>query len=199
MTDETITQDSQAEQKRKEAYFTASQGQLIWARFKKNKAAMIAGSVLIFMILAGLLAPFLSPYDPTIAGRNDKYLNGAPRIPVFCDQNGCSWRPFLHGLKRTRSAATNYRWVTEVEPRRKALCPVFPEGLEIHFLQAPNWPAGNGYRFHYSGHHLRPAPFWHRQGWHPSFRNGCKRQRYIRTNLARHFYLACRGDDRCAD
>jgi len=30
------------DQHAKEAYFTASQGQLIWARFKKQRAAMIA-------------------------------------------------------------------------------------------------------------------------------------------------------------
>jgi peptide/nickel transport system permease protein len=29
----------------------------------------------------GLFAPFLSPYDPTIAGRNKDYTNGAPQIP----------------------------------------------------------------------------------------------------------------------
>jgi hypothetical protein len=33
--------DAAADQKRKEAYFTASQGQLIWQRFKKNKSALI--------------------------------------------------------------------------------------------------------------------------------------------------------------
>jgi peptide/nickel transport system permease protein len=35
---------------RKEAYFTASQGQLIWARFKKQRAAMVAGVVLVLLI-----------------------------------------------------------------------------------------------------------------------------------------------------
>jgi len=32
-----------AEQKRKEAYFTAGQLQLIWARFRKNRSAMVGG------------------------------------------------------------------------------------------------------------------------------------------------------------
>ena len=37
-----IPQQSMQDQKMKEAYFTASQGQLVWARFKKQRAAMIA-------------------------------------------------------------------------------------------------------------------------------------------------------------
>jgi peptide/nickel transport system permease protein len=50
-----------AEQKRKEAYFTAGQLQLIWARFKKNRSAMVGGFVLISLIGMGIFAPFSSP------------------------------------------------------------------------------------------------------------------------------------------
>ncbi|MEM6467221.1 MAG: ABC transporter permease, partial [Pseudomonadota bacterium] len=81
-----------SDQKAKEAYFTASQSQLIWARFRKNRTAMFAGCVLIFLIFIGVFAPFLSPYDPTIAGRDKDYTNGAPQIPRFCDDAGCSFR-----------------------------------------------------------------------------------------------------------
>ena len=107
--------DINVDQKRKEAYFTAGQGQLIWARFKKQKAAMVGAGVLIVLILAGIFAPFLTPYDPTIAGRNKDYLNGAPNIPSFCDDNGCSLRPFVYSFKRSRSIETNFRWVTEID------------------------------------------------------------------------------------
>ena len=58
MTDETA---AAIEQSKKEAYFTASQRQLIWARFKKQRAAMVAAVVLVTMILMGAFAPFLSP------------------------------------------------------------------------------------------------------------------------------------------
>ena len=59
------------DQKLKEAYFTASQGQLIWTRFKKQKAAMAGAFILIALVLSGFFAPFLTPYDPTINGRDD--------------------------------------------------------------------------------------------------------------------------------
>jgi peptide/nickel transport system permease protein len=114
MTDAT-TQAALDEQKLKEAYFTASQGQLIWTRFKKQKAAMVGAWVLIILILSGIFAPFLTPYDPTIAGRDKDYLNGAPEIPKFCDDNGCSLRPFIYTTERTRSIKTNFRWVTEIK------------------------------------------------------------------------------------
>ena len=99
------------DQKAKEAYFTASQGQLIWARFKGNRTAMIAAWALVLMILMGLFAPFLSPYDPTIAGRDENYENGAPQMPKFWDENGFSLRPFIYATERERSIKTNFRWV----------------------------------------------------------------------------------------
>ena len=109
-------------QKAKEAYFTASQGQLIYARFRTNRTAMIAAWALILMILMGLTAPFLSPYDPTIAGRDDTYENGAPQIPKFSDENGFSFRPFIYATTRERSIKTNFRWVvTENRDERRYL------------------------------------------------------------------------------
>lgn len=112
----------------KEAYFTASQRQLIWARFKKQRAAMVAATVLVVLILSGLFAPFLSPYDPTVAGRDKDYLNGAPQVPKFCDKNGCSLRPFLYTVTRERSLATNFRWVEKVNEDERRYVQFFVQG-----------------------------------------------------------------------
>lgn len=122
------------DRKSREAYFTASQGELIWARFRRNRAAMVAGAVLAFMVLVGLFAPVLSPYDPTINGRNRDYMNGAPQIPRFCDHNGCSWRPFLYTLERTRSIQTNFRWVTTVNMEKRRYVQFFVQGWEYRLL-----------------------------------------------------------------
>ncbi|MEL6517543.1 MAG: ABC transporter permease [Pseudomonadota bacterium] len=121
------TEDA-VERRAREAYFTASQGQLIWARFRKNRSAMIAGTVLMILILMGVFAPFLSPYDPTIAGRNAEYTNGAPQVPMFCDEAGCSARPFIYGVKRERSLATNFRWVTTVDTEDRRYVQFFVQG-----------------------------------------------------------------------
>ncbi len=122
--------DENVDQKSKEAYFTASQGQLIWARFKKQKAAMVGAGILAWLIVSGIFAPFLTPYDPTIAGRDADYQNGAPTIPKFWDENGFSARPFIYSYDRMRSIETNFRWVTEIntdlDARRYVV--LFPRG-----------------------------------------------------------------------
>ncbi|MGI9422764.1 MAG: ABC transporter permease [Hyphomicrobiaceae bacterium] len=122
------------DQKLKEAYFTASQGQLIWSRFKRNRSAMIAGWCLIIMILMGFFAPFLSPYDPTIAGRDKSYENGAPQLPKFWDKNGFSLRPFIYSVERERSIKTNFRWVTKVNPDKRRYIYFFVPGWEYSFV-----------------------------------------------------------------
>ncbi len=135
MTDTSNT-DASVDQKLKEAYFTASQGQLIWQRFKKNKSALVGAWILMFLILSGIFAPFLTPYDATIAGRDKDYLNGAPEVPRFWDENGFSARPFIYTAERTRSIKTNFRWVTELktdlEDRRYVT--FFSKGQEFKFL-----------------------------------------------------------------
>ncbi|RMF36730.1 MAG: ABC transporter permease [Alphaproteobacteria bacterium] len=122
------------DQKAKEAYFTASQGQLIWTRFKGNRTAMIAAWALILMILMGVFAPFLSPYDPTIAGRDDQYENGAPQIPKFWDENGFSFRPFIYATKRERSIKTNFRWVMTEDRSKRIYMTFFVRGWDYKLL-----------------------------------------------------------------
>ncbi|MGC1505841.1 MAG: ABC transporter permease [Sulfitobacter sp.] len=127
---ETNIYDANVDQSAKDAYFTAGQGQLIWARFKKQKAAMVGAWVLVILILSGIFASFLTPYDPTIGGRDKDFLNGAPTIPQFCDDNGCSLRPFVYALERERSAKTNFRWVTTVNKEKRQYLQFFVEGSE---------------------------------------------------------------------
>ena len=109
-------------QQLKEAYFTASQGQLIRTRFKKNRSAKIAAWVLTLMILSGYFSDFLSPYSPDMSGRDKQYENGPPQFPIFWDENGFSARPFLYTTERERSIKTNFRWVlTDNRDKRRYL------------------------------------------------------------------------------
>ena len=122
------------EQSRKEAYFTASQTQLIWARFRRQRSAMVALGVLVVLMLMGLFAGFLSPYDPTIAGRDADYETGAPQIPRFWDENGFSFRPFVYGVERTRSIETNFRWVTTIDRDDRRYVQFFVEGWRYDLI-----------------------------------------------------------------
>lgn len=137
MTDTTTLSAAELEeQKTKEAYYTAGQLQLIWARFKKNKSAMWGGAILLSLVFMGIFAPFLSPYDPTIAGRDKEYQNGAPQVPYFWDENGFSMRPFVYTYSRERSAATNFRWVSKVEKDKRRYVELFVTSWEYYFV---NW------------------------------------------------------------
>ncbi|MFK7894102.1 MAG: ABC transporter permease [Granulosicoccus sp.] len=120
--------------KRKEAYFTASQGQLIRARFRQNRAAVIAAWVLGLLVLAGLFAPFLSPYSPDIAGRDKNYENGPPQLPKLWDENGFSARPFLYTLERERSIETNFRWVVTENRDKRRYVQLWVEGWEYSLI-----------------------------------------------------------------
>jgi len=130
--------------KQKEAYFTATQMQLVTTRFFANRAAMVAGSILLFMIVISLFAGFLSPYDPTIAGRDKAYENGSPQIPIFWDHNGFSFRPFLHSKTKYRGADTNFRWVYKVDTEKRRYITFFPKGWEYkYFAYNINLPGKN--------------------------------------------------------
>lgn len=101
---------------RRERYYSASQWTLIWWRFRRHRAAMGATAVLGIMVLLGAFAEFFAPYSPT--ERNRDYLLGAPQIPMFCDHNGCSLRPFVHGSRTERDPVTlRLRTVPDPETR----------------------------------------------------------------------------------
>ena len=95
---------------------------------------MVGAAVLLALILSGLFAPFLTPYDPTISGRDKDYLNGAPELPHFCDDNGCSARPFIYAVERERSIKTNFRWVTTVNTDKRQYMQFFVQGSSYKLL-----------------------------------------------------------------
>ena len=130
--------------KKKEAYFTATQMQLVSTRFFSNRSARIAGSVLLFMIIVSVFSGFLSPYDPTIAGRDKEYENGSPQLPMFWDENGFSLRPFIHTKTKYRGADTNFRWVYKVDTEKRRYVQFFVKGWEYkYFAYNINLPGKN--------------------------------------------------------
>ena len=119
----------------KEAYFTATQMQLVRSRFFANRSARIAGAILLFMIVISLFSGFLSPYDPTIAGRDKQYENGSPELPMFWDENGFSLRPFIHTKSKYRGADTNFRWVYKVDTEKRKYLQFFVKGWEYKYFK----------------------------------------------------------------
>ena len=78
-------------------YYTASQFQLMWWKFKKHRLALIGSAILGVFVFIALFAEFLSPYTPTV--RTPDYLFGRPQVLHFVDAEGkFHLRPFTYAL-----------------------------------------------------------------------------------------------------
>jgi peptide/nickel transport system permease protein len=106
-------------------YYSASQWQLVWWRFRRHRAAMVGASVLLFLALLGLFSGFLAPYGGTT--RNPAYLLGPPQAPMLWDQNGFSWRPFVHGVTTARDPIT-LRSIQTIDPDVRWYLSFFVQG-----------------------------------------------------------------------
>lgn len=126
-----FTPEEEKERQRLLKYYSASQWTLIWWRFRRHRAAMAAAIVLGVMALAGLLAEVVAPYGPV--SRNTAYIEGPPQTPMFCDQNGCSIRPFIHGTKTERDPVT-LRALSVPDPETRHYIGLFVAGERVELL-----------------------------------------------------------------
>ncbi len=122
---------AEKERQRLLKYYSASQWTLIWWRFRRHRAAMVAAAILGVMALLGIFAEFVAPYGPTT--RDTNYLDGPPQIPMFCDDNGCSWSPFIHGVKTERDPVT-LRAISVPDPEQRLYVTFLPQGEEVTVL-----------------------------------------------------------------
>jgi peptide/nickel transport system permease protein len=122
---------AERERKRLLKYYSASQWTLIWWRFRRHRSAMLAGSILALMALLGIFAEFVAPYGTT--SRDAKYIDGRPQIPMFCDGNGCSAVPFVHGVTTRRDPVT-LRAITVPDPDRRVYVAFFVQGEAVRVL-----------------------------------------------------------------
>ncbi|MCP4402458.1 MAG: ABC transporter permease, partial [bacterium] len=85
-------------QQEMERWFTASQAQLVWWRFKKHKMALVGMVVLSIIYFVAFLAEFFVPYG--VETRFPGYEN-APLSKIHFYAEGEGWqRPFVYSLKR---------------------------------------------------------------------------------------------------
>ena len=76
--------------------YVASQGTLIWRKFRKHKLAMLGGMVTIFIYLVALFAEFLAPFSPQAFAANYTY---APPQPIGLFVQTEAGREFLPHVK----------------------------------------------------------------------------------------------------
>jgi len=122
-------------------YYTATQFQLVWWRFKKHRLAIFGSLVLGIYLIIVLFAEFLAPV--TQETRNPGYLLGPPQGLHFFDEEGrFHLRPFVYGvrternpetlrleLKRDTSVKIPIRFFVKGEPYK--LWGVFPSNLHL--------------------------------------------------------------------
>jgi peptide/nickel transport system permease protein len=86
-------------------FYTATQFQLIWWRFRKHRLAILGSVILSLFFLIVLLAEFIAPYATDT--RDMMYLYGRPQPIRFVDANNQFHpQPFIYGAKTTRNKIT---------------------------------------------------------------------------------------------
>ena len=109
-----------------------SYGRLIYLRFLRNHAAVVAAFALVFIYLITLACPFFAPYDP-----NTRFLEKVahpPLLPTFIDAEGqFHLRPFVYATVQSRDPKTMERMYTKDTAQRFPLR-LFVRGDEYDFL-----------------------------------------------------------------
>jgi peptide/nickel transport system permease protein len=86
-------------------YYTATQFQLIWWRFRKHRLAAIGSIVLFLYLVMVIFAEFIAPYST--ATRNTEYKLGKPQLIRFIDSQGTfHFQPFVYGSTTARNKVT---------------------------------------------------------------------------------------------
>lgn len=116
-----------APQQDMEQWYTASQRQLIWWRFKKHKMAIVAMAVLVIIYFVAFLAEFFVPYD--VDTRFAGYENAPPsKIHIYAKGEGLQ-RPFIYNLKRKMNRET-FRLEFSEDTSQKFIIRFFAPGEE---------------------------------------------------------------------
>ena len=96
-----------------ERYYTASQYQLVWRKFRRHKLALVGGPILIALYVVGVGFPeFFATQDLT--KRHQDFVYAPPQRIHFFDADGVfHLRPFVYAQTRSRDPETMRRIYTE--------------------------------------------------------------------------------------
>jgi len=81
----------------KETYYTATQFQLMWWKFRRHRMAIVGSVVLAFFLLIMVFCEFLAPYGPQF--RNSNYIFGKPQKIYLFDDEGEFQGLFVYGVE----------------------------------------------------------------------------------------------------
>lgn len=109
LTARTGTRDSDVE-----AYYCASQYQLIWAAFKKHRLAMFGVLVLTLMYTLAIFSEFFTPY--CVDTRFPDYADAPPTRVYLWSRQARAFRPFVYAREKQRNTQTyRYDYVAQTD------------------------------------------------------------------------------------
>jgi peptide/nickel transport system permease protein len=140
-TSEHLEPEDLADQKSLEAIYAASQWQLMWRKFIRNKVAIVGGGVILLYYLGALFAGFAAPY--TLSTRFISYIHMPPqRVHLF---SGGKLQPFVYDVELTIDE--NLRKIYRPDYTTKIPLQFFAHGepyelfglieTDVHLFQAP--------------------------------------------------------------
>ena len=106
-----------------ESRFALSQGQLMWRKFVRNRAALVGGAVVVVFYIAALFANFIAPYTLQTRFRDRIYL---PPQPIHFFDEG-RFAPFVYGLE-SEMDPVSYRRTFVPNPDEKYRVRFFAKG-----------------------------------------------------------------------
>jgi peptide/nickel transport system permease protein len=139
---EDLEPEDLATQKSLEAIYAASQWQLIWRKFIRNKVAIVGGVVILLYYLSALFAGFLAPY--TLSTRFAKYIHMPPQRVHFI--NDGKFQPFVYDVEL--EIDENLRKIYKPDITKKVPLQFFAHGepyqlfglleTDVHLFQTPD-------------------------------------------------------------
>ena len=117
--------DVEAERAAADRISMATQWQLMWWRFRKHRAAMVAAVVIIFFYAIVLFADFFAYSNPL---QSDAQLGLLPPQPIIFMDEG-EFRPHVLGLSGKRDPKT-FKRVYQPDPDKKMYLTLFAKGYE---------------------------------------------------------------------
>ena len=109
---------------------TYSQWDLIWRRFRKHRAGVVGGCVVILLYVAVFMGEFLAPHG--VSNRYYKIVHCPPQRIHFFSEEGFHLRPFVYGVKSALDPRTGIKQYSEDAAKRYPIH-LFSRGDEYEY------------------------------------------------------------------
>jgi peptide/nickel transport system permease protein len=112
-----------------EAFYSASQWQIMWWKFKRHRVALVSGIVLLLIYASTLVSEIIAPYD--LHTRDTRHIYAPPQ-QVRLIHDGSLVGPFVYGLSSELDMETMKRKYVE-DPAKVERLRFFCSGDEYEF------------------------------------------------------------------